>query len=279
MSVKIICDSACDLPQSEGEKLNTQIIPLRYLLGEQEYLDGVTISNTEFYQKLENENVFPKTSQITQFQYSEAFQKALKEYDEVLCMTMSYGVSGCYQSAVMAAEEFGDKVRVFDSRHFCFSYALLVKYAVSLRDQGLCLNEIYEKLVEKQKKVRIIAAFNTLEYLKKGGRIPAAFSHFGNALGIKPIVTITDGKVEVLKLVRGSKKAAITVNSYLEDCDIDESEHIYSGYTGTTSEELDNFMSNYGNAHFSSQPEKLIVGTTVGSYAGPGAYAFAFFVK
>ncbi|MBR0385966.1 MAG: DegV family protein, partial [Erysipelotrichaceae bacterium] len=200
MSVKIVVDSACDIPQTQGDELGIKILPLRYLLGDDEYLDGVTISNTEFYNKLENSNIFPKTSQITPFQYEQAFEEGLEECDEVLCMTMSSGVSGCFQSASIAAKDFDGKVLVFDSRHFCFSYTVLVKYAVMLRDQGLTAAEIYEKLTEGLKKVRIIAAFDTLEYLKKGGRISGTASAIGNAMGIKPIITITDGKVDVLKL-------------------------------------------------------------------------------
>ena len=280
MTVKIICDSACDIPQEEGNKLGIQIMPLRYLLGEQEYLDGVTISNTEFYEKLENEDVFPKTSQITPFQYERAYKEALKEYDEVLCMTMSSGVSGCFQSASIAREDYEDKVMVFDSRHFCFSYTVLVKYAVMLRDQGLTVKEMYEKLTEALKKVRIIAAFDTLEYLRKGGRIPGAVSVIGNSLGIKPIITITDGKVDVIKLVRGLKKSYVSVNDYMA-CggEIDLDMPYVCGYTGTSSSRMDNFMNDYGNKYFDKEVEELVVGTTVGSYAGPGAYSLAYFVK
>ena len=280
MTVKIICDSACDIPQEEGKQLNVKILPLRYLLGEQEYLDGVTITNTEFYQKLENFDVFPKTSQITPFQYEKAFEEALEECDEVLCMTMSSGVSGCYQSACIGREDFEGKVMVFDCKHFCFSYTVMVKYAAMLRDQGLNVKEMYEKLTKGLKKVRIIAAFDTLEYLKKGGRISSGASVIGNALGIKPIITITDGKVNVIKLVRGTKKAAVSVNEYMADCgEIDQDMPYVCGYTGTNSLQMDNFMNEFGNKYFNGNVEELVVGTTVGSYAGPGAYALGFFVK
>lgn len=279
MSVRIICDSACDLPQAEGEKLNVRILPLRYYFGDEEYLDGVTISNTEFYEKLENNDLFPKTSQITPFQYGEEFEKALEKYDEVLCLTISSGVSGCNQSANTAAMDYEGKVLVFDAKHFCFSYTVLVKYAARLRDEGLSAKQIYEKLENALKKVRIIASFNTLEYLKKGGRISGSVSAIGNALGIKPIITITDGKVDVIKLVRGSKKAAAAVNEYISNCDIDLNMPFVCGYTGTDSKQMDEFMEKYGSAYFGNNIEELIVGTTVGSYAGPGAYALGFFVK
>ena len=280
MSVKIIVDSACDIPQSQGEELGIRILPLRYLLGEEEYLDGVTISTTEFYEKLENSDLFPKTSQITPFQYGEAFKQGLEECDEVLCMTMSSGVSGCFQSATIARDDFDGKVLVFDSRHFCFSYTVLVKYAVMLRDQGFSAAEIYAKLKEALKKVRIIAAFDTLEYLKKGGRISGTASAIGTVLGIKPIITITDGKVDVLKLVRGTKKSYVEVNRYMANGDEIDLEMPYvCGYTGTSSERTDNFMKEYGNRYFDKEVEELVVGTTVGSYAGPKAFALAYFVK
>ena len=280
MSVKIIVDSACDLTPEEGKELNIQIIPLRYMLGDKEYLDGVTISNTEFYKIITTQDVFPKTSQITPFQYEQAFEEGLKECDEVLCMTMSSGVSGCYQSARMGREDFDDKVLVFDSRHFCFSYTVLVKYAVMLRDQGLSAAEIYAKLTEALGKVRIIAAFDTLEYLKKGGRISGTASAIGTVLGIKPIITITDGKVDVLKLARGTKKSYVEVDRYMaKGGEIDLDMPFVCGYTGTSSVRTDNFMEEYGNKYFNKEVEELVVGTTVGSYAGPKAFALAYFVK
>ena len=280
MTVKIIVDSACDIPQQQGEELGIKILPLRYLLGEEEFLDGVTISNTEFYEKLEGSDLFPKTSQITPYQYEKAFEEALEECDEVLCMTMSSGVSGCYQSARMGREDFDDKVLVFDSRHFCFSYTVLVKYAVMLRDQGLSAAEIYAKLTEALGKVRIIAAFDTLEYLKMGGLISCTASAIGTVLGIKPIITITDGKVDVLKLARGTKKSYVEVNRYMaKGGEIDLDMPFVCGYTGTSSVRTDNFMKEYGNKYFNKEVEELVVGTTVGSYAGPKAFALAYFVK
>ena len=193
---------------------------------------------------------------------------------------MSSGVSGCFQSASIAREDYEDKVMVFDSRHFCFSYTVLVKYAVMLRDQGLSVREMYDKLTEALKKVRIIAAFDTLEYLRKGGRIPGAVSVIGNSLGIKPIITITDGKVDVMKLVRGTKKSYVSVNEYMASGgEIDLDMPFVCGYTGTSSARMDNFMTEYGNKYFDKEVEELVVGTTVGSYAGPRAYSLAYFVK
>lgn len=281
MSVKIIVDSACDLTPEEGKDLNIQIIPLRYMLGDKEYLDGITISNTEFYKIITTQDVFPKTSQITPFQYEQAFEEGLKECDEVLCMTMSSGVSGCYQSACLAQSEFDEKVMVFNSQHFCFSYTVLVKYAVMLRDQGLNVKEIYDKLTEALQKVRIIAVFDTLEYLKKGGRLSAGASIIGNVLGIKPIITISEGKVKVIKTVRGIKKGMISMDEYLdEEGEIDFDMPIVSGYTGVAPDQLNEFMEKYGSRHFEGRELPVeVVGTTVGSYAGPDAFAIGYFVK
>ena len=155
MSVKIISDSASDISQDYAKKLGVRIIPLQFRFSDGEYFDGVDMSNEEFYRRLENEEELPKTSQISPYRYSEVFKEEIADGSEAVYLSISSGVSGSMQSAMLAAQEFDGKVKVFDSHHFCISLRVLVEYAKRLADEGKSADEIVESLNEALKKVRI----------------------------------------------------------------------------------------------------------------------------
>ena len=206
MGVKIVTDSGSDMPQARAKELGITVLPLTFRFGNDEYLDGVTMTSKEFYERMEQEPELPKTSQITPYRYSEVFKELTADGSDVLYICISSGVSGTIQSATMAASEFDGKVRVFDSRHFCISEALLAEYAKRLADEGKSLDEIYDAVEKARDKVRIIAIFATLENLKRGGRISSTTAFVGEVLSIKPLITITDGVVDIPGKVRGMKK-------------------------------------------------------------------------
>ena len=281
MSVRIISDSGCDISQAYAKKLGVKIIPLVFRFGEEEYLDGVNMSSEEFYRRMEEEEELPKTSQISPYRYSEAFEEAMKDGSDVVYLSISSGVSGSIQSAILAAKEFDGKVRVFDSRHFNISQRVLVEYAKRLADEGKSADEIVALLEEALKKVRIIAVFATLENLKKGGRISSAEAFVGEMLSIKPMITITDGKVEVLSKVRGMKKGYKAMREYIEkEGGIDLSMPYAFAYSGTDSTNIDGFIRECGDLYEGKTDIEIsYVGATVGTYSGAGAIATAYFVK
>lgn len=182
MGFRIITDSASDMPQETAAELGVTVMPIHTRFGEEEYLDGVTLKPREFFEKLVETDEIPRTSQITPFEFEEEFEKWVSGGESVLCITMSAGVSGTYQSACAAAADFGDKVIVIDSRQFCISLYVLVVYACQLRDAGKTLEETAAAVEEAKKRVHVISVFATLEYLKLGGRISAAAAMAGNIL-------------------------------------------------------------------------------------------------
>ena len=257
------------------------MIPLVFRFGDQEFKDGVDLSNYEFYQKLENCEELPKTSQISPYKYSEVFKEETADGSEAVYLSISSGVSGCFQSATLAASEFEGKVKVFDSKHFCISLRILTEYAARLSKEGKTAEEIMSMLIEAQKKVRIIAIFATLENLKKGGRISSAAAFVGGMLSIKPVITITDGAVDVLGKVKGMKNGFKAMREYIEnEGGIDLNMPFSVAYSGTDDSNINAFME--GNRNLFGGTEDLplsYVGATVGTYAGPGAIAAAYFVK
>ncbi len=280
MTVKIITDSGSDLSQKRAQELGIQVIPLRFRFGEEEYLDGVTMSPKEFYERMDREAELPKTSQISPYAYTEAFREAIADGSDVLYISISSGVSGCFQSATLAASEFDGKVKVLDSRHFCSSEGLLAEYAKRLADEGKGLEEIYELLEKAREKVRIIAVFATLENLRKGGRISATSAIVGGALNIKLLITIKDGGVGVLGKLRGMKKGYQAMCDYiLDEGGIDHDMPIAFAYSGDDDTNIREFIEMSKDLYPDQEIPISYVGATVGTYAGAGAIATAYFVK
>ena len=146
MGVRILTDSASDISQERAKEWGITVMPLKVRFGEEEFLDGVTLSCKDFYKKLVETDEIPKTSQISPYDYSQEFQKAKDAGEDLICLCLSAGVSGSYQSACIAAEDF-DNVQVLDTRQFCISEFIVVQRAVQLRDQGLNAKEILDQMM------------------------------------------------------------------------------------------------------------------------------------
>ena len=280
MSIKIVTDSGSDISMQMAEELGITIIPLTYRFGNDEYLDGISMSPKQFYEEMEKHEELPKTSQIPPYRFSEVFKKEIEAGNEVLYICISSKVSGTIQSATLAASEFEGKVKVFDSRHFCISEGLLARYAKILADKGLKIDEIYNQLELARDKVRIIAIFETLENLKKGGRISSSAAFVGEVLSIKPIVTITNGEDEVLGKVRGMKKGYKAMRDYiLNEGGIDLSMPCAYAFSGSDDSNINEYISLNKDLYGDISVPTSYVGATVGTYAGAGAIATAYFVK
>lgn len=280
MSVKIITDSGSDISQDRAKRLGIRVLPLTFRFGSDDYLDGVTMTSQEFYSRMESESELPKTSQISPFVYGEAFKEECADGSDVLYVCISSRVSGTIQSATLAASEFDGKVKVFDSHHFCISEGLLAEYAKRLSDEGKSLDEIYVELEKARDKVRIIALFATLENLKKGGRLSSTAAFVGEALSIKPLITISDGSVDVIRKVRGMKSGFHAMREYIaEQGEIDLNMPCGYAYSGSDDTNLNQFIEENKDLYNGLDVPVSYVGATVGTYAGSGAIATAYFVK
>ncbi|MBQ6588770.1 MAG: DegV family protein [Butyrivibrio sp.] len=280
MAVRIITDSASDIPQEKGKEWGITILPLKVRFGEEEYLDGVTLSATDFYKKLVETDAVPKTSQITPYEYSEEFRKADECGDELIYISISSGVSGSYQSACMAAQEYSDNIYIVDSKQFCISQYIIVQRAVQLRDQGYSAKEIVDIMEPEIKKAHVIAVFDTLEYLKLGGRISAAAAFAGNLLMIKPVITIDEGVVKVIGKARGSKNGHNMLMEFIRKSGgIDYSKPTCLAYSGLSDEMLKKYVEDSKVLYEGHEDgiQYAVAGATIGTYTGPGAIAFAYF--
>ena len=280
MSVKIIVDSTADVTPQVRSRVT--VVPLSIHFGDQEYIDRVTIDSRTFYEKLIESDVLPTTSQAAPFAFAEAFAEAVEAGHDVVCITCSSRLSGTYQSAVIAAEDFPGKVQVVDSQSVALGSAILADYALGLADGGLSAEEIAWRLMQKREKVRLLAMLDTLEYLKKGGRISPAVALAGGLLNIKPVLCIENGEIRMLGKARGSHQANnLLVQEIGKAGGVDFRKPVLLGYTGLSDMLLQKYIQDSASlweGHLDRLPVE-VVGSVVGTHAGPGAVAVAFFAE
>lgn len=278
MKVKIIADSTADLQPEIAAQIG--IVPLSVQFGEQTYVSGVDITSQKFYEMLVESDTLPTTSQPAPYLFEEAFEKAVSEGYEVVCLTCSGKLSGTNQSANIAAAEFAGKVHVVDSGSIAIGLGILVEYALKLVERGLSAEEIVWKLMQKREKIKVLALVDTLEYLKKGGRISSAVALAGGLLNIKPVISVNDGEIKLLGKARGSRQGNnLLVQEIQKAGSVDFTMPVMLGYTGLSDALLQKYVQDSAalwESHVTSLPTS-IVGSVVGTHVGPGAVAVAFF--
>lgn len=279
MSVKIIIDSTTDLIESVKEKV--EIVPLTIRFDDEEFIDGVTIDHKMFYEKLIESDTIPTTSQATPSAFIPVFDKVKENGDSAVVINLSSKLSGTYQSACLAAADY-DNIYVVDSSSVAIGAGVLVEYALSLVEEGLSAEEIAKKIEEKKNDVIIVAMLDTLEYLKKGGRISAAVAFAGGVLNIKPVVSLENGEIKMLGKARGSKQGNNLLVQEIEKAGgVDFNMPLLLGYTGLSDILLKKYVEDSSAlwAHAKSELNSSVIGSTIGTHVGPGAVAVAFFKK
>lgn len=256
------------------------MLPMLITIGEEEFYDGVNLSPQEFWEKLIESDVLPKTSLINSFRFEEAFEKYTKNGDELIVITISSKLSGTYESARQAAEKFNGKVHVIDSLNACVGERLLCDYALRLIEQGLSAQEIVKELEEQKKRIKVMALLGTLEYLKKGGRISSTVAFVGELISLKPVVGVVDGAVKLIGKALGSRKGNNLLNKLVQEAGgIDFSMPFATMWSGLDAALLEKYIKDSAAlwaGHTDSVP-KYILGATIGTHVGPGTIGVAFF--
>ena len=279
MAVRIITDSGCDIVGADNPQLD--VLPLSITFGSTVYADGVDLSHEHFYELLVEGDELPKTGQVNPYAFAQAIERAEHDGFEPLIITLSAKLSGTYQSACMAASEASSPVRVVDSGHVTVSERILVEYALSLAKKGLGVEEIATRVEAARERVVVIGLLDTLEYLRRGGRISAAAGAFGEMLSIKPVITIENGEVKMLGRARGSKNGRNLLNQQIKASrGIDFSMPLALGYTGLSDAVLKKYIEDSAAlwaGHTEGELPVHTIGATIGTHVGPGAVAVAFF--
>ena len=278
MSVQIIVDSTADLTPALKERVLT--VPLTVHFGQEEYIDGVTIDHQTFYKKLISGDTLPSTSQASPAGFEEKYQQIRSAGNSAVVITVASKVSGTYQSAVIAADGY-ENIHIVDSGSVAIGSGILTQLALQLVEAGLDAAQIADRLEEEKKKLRVVAVVDTLEYLKRGGRISKTVAFAGGLLNVKPLLGITDGEILILGKARGNKQANNQlVNEIEKSGGIDFSRPVMLGYTGLNDDLLRSFIAGSQDL-WAPLPEvrTSIVGSVIGTHAGPGAVAVAYFCK
>lgn len=276
--IRIITESAADFTAPIPPNLT--VIPMTVRFGDETFLDGVTISHQEFYEKLIESDQIPSTSLISPGEFEDVFGKAVAQGETVIAITVCSKLSGTYQSAVLAAQEYPGKVFVVDSFSAAVGEQILVRYALELVESGLPAERIVEALETEKEKIRVIALLDTLEYLKKGGRISSAVAFVGGMLAIKPVIAIADGEISMLGTARGSKNGNNFLMSEVQRSNgIDFTKPFCLAYTGLSDRLLQKYIQD-SQVLWKGYADLLpvsTIGATIGTHAGPNAIAVAFF--
>lgn len=277
--VRIIVDSSTDLPPEIEEKVC--IVPLMINFGGEEFTDREEISHEDFYKKLEGAKELPTTSQPSPELFAKAYEEATKDGGSAVVITLSGKLSGTYQSAMIAAEDFEGKVFVVNSDAVTIMSGVLVEYAISLVEKGTDAASIANELETVKEKLCLVAVLDTLEYLKKGGRISKTVAVAGGLLAIKPLIEVKNGVVEMAGKVRGSKQVAEALTKAIEERGgVDTSKPFFFGYTGNDDSLLKKYLEDSADYwKGAGELRSTIIGSVVGTHAGPGAFAVAFFKK
>ncbi len=285
MAVRIITDSASDITREDvaaaGNPALT-VLPLSITFGNITYEDGVNLSHQRFYELLVEGDDLPMTGQVNPYAFEQAIGEARAAGDEVIVITLSGKLSGTNASANTAAASFDSGVYVVDSKNVTVGERVLVDYALRLVGEGLSATDIATALEQAREDIYVVGLLDTLEYLRRGGRIPASAAALGKLLSIKPVITIEDGAVELLGKARGSKNGRNLLTQQVETAGgIDFAMPIALGYAGLDDALLRKYIEDSRHIwedHIALEDLPVhSVGATIGTHVGPGAIALAFF--
>ncbi len=279
MKTRIIIDSTANLQLHYREQ--TLVVPLNVRFGEDEYVDGVTITNEEFYEKLVKADALPTTSQPSPEAFRQVYQEVTDAGDEAVVITVASGLSGTCQSASIAAKEF-ENIHVVDSGNVAVGSGVIVEYAFRLLEEGKSAKEIKEILDKEKENVYIIAMVDTLKYLKMGGRISGVVALAGELLNIKPIVQVYDGAIHQIAKARGAKLGnQALINEINKVGEVDFRKPVLFGHSGQSDDGMKLFLEQTKDFWQNGDvvDESILMGSTIGTHAGPGIVAIAFFKK
>jgi DegV family protein with EDD domain len=281
MTVRIVTDSTSDIPQEKAQALGITIVPLTVFFGEEAYLDGIELANAGFYEKLQTSKVSPRTSQPPPAAFQEAYRQLINEgADAILSVHVSAKLSGTYQSACTGRDTLPDGVKkipidIIDSEAVSLAMGVAIMHAAEEAQQGASFEEIKAHLLDELSRTRILFVLDTLEYLKRGGRVGGARALLGNLLSVKPVLSIKNGVVVAVEQPRTRSKAYGRIAQMLREMEKPEQFTIVES-DSEVGQQLAQAVKQTFPESGAIPTYKL--GAVVGTYAGPGTAGIAFVI-
>ena len=278
MSIQFVVDSASDILPTEAAALGIRVLPLQVIFGGKTYQDGVELNHEAFYQMLEQSKELPTTSQVSPGDFDDAFRELTDQGHTVIAITVSSHLSGTWQSAMIAAGDYPGKVFVVDSDSAAIGQRILLQRGLELVHQGLSAEETVKHLEEEKTRIRVIAMIETLDYLKKGGRISAAIALAGSVLAVKPAIEIREGQVAMAGKARGIRQGNTLLRQKILDYGGVNFKKPYAFVTsGQDDSRIRQFLAENEDLWQGNPLPVCSLGCAIGTHVGPGAWGIAFF--
>ena len=275
--VAIVTDSNSGITQKRGEELGIYVLPMPFFIDGELYLEDITLSQEQFYEKLGADSEI-STSQPSPGDVMDLWDKLLVDYDEIVCIPMSSGLSSICETALSLAQDYDEKVQVVNNQRISVTQEQSVYDAIKLRDEGKSAAEIRQVLEKEKMQASIYVTVDTLKYLKKGGRITPAAAAIGTVLNLKPVLQIQGEKLDAFAKVRGWKAAKKTMLNAIEkdltDRFADVKDQMVLGMAYTCSKEEADEWKNEIQTRFPDY--ELVEGSlslSIACHIGPGAMA------
>lgn len=275
--VAIVTDSNSGITQKRGEELGIYVLPMPFFIDGELYLEDITLSQEQFYEKLGADSEI-STSQPSPGDVMDLWDKLLEDYDEIVCIPMSSGLSSTCETALSLAQDYDEKVQVVNNQRISVTQEQSVYDAIKLRDEGKSAAEIRQVLEKEKMQASIYITVDTLKYLKKGGRITPAAAAIGTVLNLKPVLQIQGEKLDAFAKVRGWKAAKKTMLNAIEkdltERFADVKDQMVLGMAYTCSKEEADEWKNEIQTRFPDY--ELVEGSlslSIACHIGPGAMA------
>ena len=268
MGVRIVTDSSCDLPEARAAELGIEIVPLTIRFGEKEYIDRVELSNDEFWRRVAESDVLPETAAPSAGAFEAVFRRLVSEgADGILCINLSSRLSATMQSAQLAAKALQGEcpVNVVDSLTVSMGVGLQCINAARLAEEGKDLDAITSIAEERAERTRLFGALDTLDHLRKGGRIGNAQALLGGVLSIKPIIEVRDGVVAEAGKVRTRSKSLRFLADKVGTTRNPDSVYVFHA----KAPDIEEFLALIADHVPRDQIEVGIIGPVIGTHAGP----------
>ena len=276
--VRIVTDSACDLTSDEATDLGIEIVPLSIRFGSQEFTDREDLSVEDFYRRMAESSDLPETAAPSPGAFEQAFRRAAAAgADSVVCINLSGGLSATIESARNAARSLDGEidVHVVDSRTLTAGQGTIVRQAAQAAKDGASVDEVLARVDDLAARTRVYAALDTLDNLKKGGRIGGAAHLVGSMLSIKPLINVTGGQVEEASKQRTRKKALLWLRDQLYSEQGVTHLSVYDGEAPDVEEFLDLIADRF--------PRDAIqtgrIGAVIGAHGGPRVLGICYVVE
>lgn len=277
MGIRIMTDSMCDVPEVYINKYNIKVMPLTVHFGEESFRDGVDITMEEFHKRLEKAGALPTTSQVPPLEFLNAYREMVSAGDTVISIHGSSVMSGTYNSALLAKEQLGEAgIHIVDTMAITLGAGMLVIKAAKMAEAGFGPEAIVNELEESKKRLKSFFVLDTLKYLHKGGRISLSASVMGSILNIKPILTVKEGRMELLHKERGIKKALNYVFGTIRDSGWSLDGKAVAINHITDPEHLEVLENMILKTYKVKEIIRGEVGSVVATHGGPGAVALYF---